>query len=160
MAPLPHCSHQRRKRLAQKFLHPESSHMNSASDYTHRTVLVVDDDDFSLELTRGILEDLGVHQVALASSAKSAIDALDCLPKSPDLLVCDLYMPDMDGFEFIGALADMGYPGKVLLCSGVSVESLGLARDVAEGMGLHLAGVHPKPLSAEVLAMVLDKNGL
>ncbi len=156
MAPRPHCSHQRRKRLAQKFLHPESRHMNSASDYTHRTVLVVDDDDFSLELTRGILEDLGVHQVALASSAKAAIDALDCLPKSPDLLVCDLYMPDMDGFEFMSALVERNYGGSLVLCSGVSIDNLILARDFGRGMGLKLLGAYQKPISISEFQRILE----
>ena len=145
-----------KKSLAQKLLHPESRIMNSASDYTHLTVLVVDDDDFSLELMRGILEDLGVHQVTLASSAKAAIDALQCQPKSPDLLVCDLYMPDMDGFDFMNALVDRNYSGSLVLCSGVSIDNLILARDFGRGMGLKLLGAYQKPISISEFQRILE----
>lgn len=130
--------------------------MNTASDFSQRMVLVVDDDDFSLELVRGVLEDLGVRQVALASSAKAAIDALDRLPKSPDLLVCDLYMPDMDGFEFMGALVDRNYSGSLILCSGVSIDNLMLARDFGQGMGLKLLGAYQKPIPISEFQRILE----
>ena len=130
--------------------------MNTASDFSQRMVLVVDDDDFSLELVRGVLEDLGVRQVALASSAKAAINTLDCLPKSPDLLVCDLYMPDMDGFEFMGALVDRNYSGSLVLCSGVSIDNLMLARDFGQGMGLKLLGAYQKPIPISEFQRILE----
>jgi CheY-like chemotaxis protein len=130
--------------------------MNTASDFSKLTVLVVDDDDFSLELVRGVLEDLGVRQVALASSAKAAINTLDCLPKSPDLLVCDLYMPDMDGFEFMGALVDRNYSGSLVLCSGVSIDNLMLARDFGQGMGLKLLGAYQKPIPISEFQRILE----
>ena len=130
--------------------------MNTAPDYTQRTVLIVDDDDFSLELMRGILEELGVRHVALASSAKAAINALAVLPKSPDLLVCDLYMPDMDGFEFMGALADINYRGSLVLCSGVSIDNLILARDFGQGMGLNLLGAYQKPIPISEFQRILE----
>ena len=95
-----------------------------------------------------------------AANGRAAMQWLRAAPGIPSLLISDIYMPDMDGFEFISALADMRYPGKVLLCSGVSVESLALARDVAEGMGVALAGVLSKPLDATTLAEILNNNGL
>lgn len=134
--------------------------MHPTATRSQTSVLIVDDDDFMRDVITETLASLGVGHIEGVANGRAAMQRLHQAQFFPSLLVSDIYMPDMDGFEFIGALADMGYPGKVLLCSGVSVESLGLARDVAEGMGLHLAGVHPKPLSAEVLAMVLDKNGL
>ncbi len=134
--------------------------MHPTATRSQTSVLIVDDDDFMRDVITETLASLGVGRIEGVANGRAAMQRLHQAQVFPSLLVSDIYMPDMDGFEFIGALADMGYPGKVLLCSGVSVESLGLARDVAEGMGLHLAGVHPKPLSAEVLAMVLDKNGL
>jgi CheY-like chemotaxis protein len=130
--------------------------MNTAPDYTQRTVLIVDDDDFSLELMRGILEELGVHHVTLACSARAAIEALAASPRSPDLLVCDLYMPDMDGFEFMGALVDKNYSGSLVLCSGVSIDNLILARDFGQGMGLNLLGAYQKPIPISEFQRILE----
>jgi CheY-like chemotaxis protein len=120
--------------------------MNTSAANADRTVLIVDDDDFSQELMRGVLEELGVRNIALASSGKSAVEALSSLPRPPDLLICDLYMPDMDGFEFMDALVKKNYKGNLVLCSGVSLENLVLARDIGKGMGLHLLGAYEKPI--------------
>lgn len=124
------------------------------------TVVVVDDDDFMRELIQESLRALGVLTVHGIASGREALQWLERTSEPPSLLVSDIYMPGMDGFEFIQALADMGYAGKVLLCSGVSLESLSLARDVADGMGLRVAGALPKPLSADALSAVLQENGL
>ena len=134
--------------------------MPASPSRSQTSVLIVDDDDFMRELIMEILEGLGVQHIESAANGRAAIQRLRQVQVFPSLLISDIYMPDMDGFEFISALADMGYPERVMLCSGVNVESLALAREVAEGLGLRLAGVYSKPLSAEILGDVLDKNGL
>jgi CheY-like chemotaxis protein len=130
--------------------------MNTALDCRQCTVLLVDDDEFSLEIMRGVLEELGVHHVTLASSARAAIEALAASPRSPDLLVCDLYMPDMDGFEFMDALVDKNYSGSLVLCSGVSIDNLILARDFGKGMGLNLLGAYQKPIPISEFQRILE----
>lgn len=127
---------------------------------SHTSVLIVDDDAFMRELLTEMLASLGVTRIDTATDGRAAMRWLQQADALPSLLISDIYMPDMDGFEFITALAELKYPGKVLLCSGVSVENLALARDVAEGLGVPLAGVLEKPLNADVLADILSKNGL
>jgi PAS domain S-box-containing protein len=62
------------------------------------TVLVVEDDPDSRDL---IERWLGAHGAQVASSP-SAPGALEMLPTvRPDVLVCDIGLPDMDGYEFI-----------------------------------------------------------
>jgi PAS domain S-box-containing protein len=62
-------------------------------------VLVVDDDQDSLDLLRMVLESAGAN-VTVASSARAAIDALDgCGPF--ELIISDIGMPEMDGYSFI-----------------------------------------------------------
>lgn len=60
------------------------------------TILVVDDQDFNLRLLEALLTPLG-HTV------KFATDGIDCLEKvqgiNPDLILLDIMMPRMDGFE-------------------------------------------------------------
>jgi len=59
-------------------------------------ILVVDDQDFNLRLLEALLTPLG-HTV------RFAIDGIDCLEKvqaeKPDLILLDIMMPRMDGFE-------------------------------------------------------------
>jgi PAS domain S-box-containing protein len=61
-------------------------------------VLAVDDDRDALRLVREILEAAGA-QVFTAESAAEALEAIDAA--RPDVLVADLGMPRMDGFELI-----------------------------------------------------------
>jgi len=64
------------------------------------TVLIVDDDGGSLRSMKGALENS--YRILLASSGKRAIDAVK--QQKPDLILLDVFMPEMDGFETYEAL--------------------------------------------------------
>lgn len=132
----------------------------STAQPTPFNVLVVDDDDFMRDLMQDVLHSLGVTHVRCMAGGREALQWLRQCPQPPSLLISDIYMPGMDGFEFIEALSSMGFTGKLLLCSGISIENLALARDVADGMGLCVAGALPKPLGADALASILKDSGL
>ncbi|OKH40500.1 hypothetical protein NIES2119_02480 [[Phormidium ambiguum] IAM M-71] len=58
-------------------------------------VLVVDDDPDSRDLVAFLLQEYGVEVIVVAS----ALEALKILTTNqPDLLLCDIGMPDMDGY--------------------------------------------------------------
>jgi CheY-like chemotaxis protein len=59
------------------------------------SILVVDDVQDVREILQALLEDLGAV-VALASDGREALDMI-----RPDVILCDLVMPRMDGFEFM-----------------------------------------------------------
>jgi CheY-like chemotaxis protein/nitrogen-specific signal transduction histidine kinase len=67
------------------------------------TVLVVDDEEANREWLQGVLEPAG-FAVTLASGGKEAID----LARSslPDLVLLDLMMPEVTGFDVVEALRD------------------------------------------------------
>jgi CheY-like chemotaxis protein len=71
-------------------------------------ILVVDDDDSLRELLRMHLASAG-YEVSTAADAISA--GYMVLRSPPDLILSDVNMPHMDGFEFIAALkADKSLP--------------------------------------------------
>jgi CheY-like chemotaxis protein len=62
------------------------------------TVLVVDDEKDARRLVKRVLEEFG----AAVSMAGSAAEAFDLLPLvKPDVLVSDIGMPEMDGYELL-----------------------------------------------------------
>lgn len=72
------------------------------------TILVVDDDESICELLRLHLSSAG-YDVHVARDAIAA--GYLVLRQIPDLIITDVSMPHMDGFEFIAALkADKGLP--------------------------------------------------
>jgi PAS domain S-box-containing protein len=68
-------------------------------------VLVVDDDRDALNMLQEMLEAAGA-QVWVADSASSALETIESL--HPDVLVADLGMPRMDGFELISRVRQSG----------------------------------------------------
>src|ERR1017187_6424206 len=67
-------------------------------DCMHHTILVVDDDPPIRNLCRLTLEESG-YLVSEATNGKNALAAIE--ETDFDLIVLDLAMPDMDGFEFL-----------------------------------------------------------
>lgn len=69
----------------------------------HRRVLVVEDDPDIRQMFRRMLE-REYWQVAEAENGRLGLDAL--CQQQPDLILLDLMMPEMDGFQFIAAVRE------------------------------------------------------
>ncbi len=65
-------------------------------DMTDSTVLVVDDNEQNLELLVAYLEDIKCQTIPAGAGAQALEIARD---KSPDLILLDVMMPKMSGFE-------------------------------------------------------------
>ncbi|MCU0551172.1 MAG: response regulator [Leptolyngbya sp. Prado105] len=67
-------------------------------------ILIVDDDPDTRDLLQFMLEDEGAI-VSVAHNAKAALSLLE--KQLPRLLVSDVAMPEMDGFELIGRVREL-----------------------------------------------------
>jgi CheY-like chemotaxis protein len=131
--------------------------MNTAPLATQSpTVLVIDDDDFSQEVISAMLKTQGIDRVQCVGNGREALHLMAEQPALPDYLICDIFMPDMDGIEFVGQLVSLRYPGSLILMSGGSAEMLGIAKTVAEINGLKVLGALRKPLSMAELAQAMS----
>jgi CheY-like chemotaxis protein len=107
-------------------------------------VLLVDDDDIFRNFVREALEELGKIEVQEANDGNKARHLLRTSAEKPDLIVCDVFMPDMDGMEFLDFLVGHGYRGKLTMVSGGDASILDVARTFAVQSGLQLIGAFPK----------------
>jgi CheY-like chemotaxis protein len=121
------------------------------------TVLIVDDDSFSHKLVTAMLAKLGVSDVHTAINGRLGLRTLAQLPQPPDLLICDVFMPDMDGIEFLAELSKVGYQGGIILVSGQDISMMGIAQQVAVADGLKVLGAYTKPVPLQILAESLAR---
>lgn len=89
-----------------------------------RVVLVVDDEPFVLDVTAQMLEDLGCNVVTAGSGG----EALEMLSDNRhiEILITDLNMPGMDGYELAERAARLRPDLQILLLSGREGDGHGL----------------------------------
>ncbi len=111
--------------------------------------LVVDDDDRLRETLVAVLESAGY----VAASAASGAEALDRLPElRPDIILLDMLMPGIDGFEFLARLrADPTWSQVAILIASALGSTLVRAIDKQAAETLRIVGVLPKPVDIDVL---------
>ncbi|HUI91292.1 MAG TPA: response regulator [Chitinivibrionales bacterium] len=89
--------------------------MASLPNEADRRILIVDDEADVLDFLKIYLESLG-WKTTLASSTAEAFSQLE--QGSFFLILTDIAMPDMDGYEFIGKLREKGVASQVVLMTG------------------------------------------
>ncbi|MEM7354791.1 MAG: response regulator [Acidobacteriota bacterium] len=82
-------------------------------------ILVVDDEDLVLEVTREILESRGI-EVLTAAGGKEALAIFDQRRGEIAAVVLDMTMPEMDGEEVFRQLRQLDPEARVILMSGYS----------------------------------------
>jgi DNA-binding NarL/FixJ family response regulator len=116
-------------------------------------VLLLDDDRYMLDLLAEMVAAHGPHQVQCETSSRHVLQLLR--EDAPDLLICDLGLPDLDGIELLRLVAGQGYDGSVVLLSGLDVGVLQAAERLVQSQGLALLGACAKPLAPERLGRLL-----
>lgn len=85
-------------------LRDQPSYTRDGSDTARKDVLVVDDEPYLCDLIADVLEAEG-HTARKASHGLEALERVR--EHKPDLILLDLMMPIMDGWEFVQALRAM-----------------------------------------------------
>ena len=128
-------------------------------------ILVVDDDADVREAVEEILRAEG-YETRGAANGKEALEALESGDERPDLILLDLMMPIMDGWDFLFWLderEDLRSTPVAIISAHPSIQR---AFDIARGRGgaphlrLHGGNRHllPKPLSVLRLLSVVQET--
>jgi two-component system cell cycle sensor histidine kinase/response regulator CckA len=108
-------------------------------------ILVVDDEESILEITKGALESFG-YRVLTAGDGVEAIGTYAMRKDEISAVITDLMMPVMDGPATIRALLKLNPLAKIIACSGVMADA-NIHEATRAGAKLFL----PKPFTTEKL---------
>ncbi|MDO8772610.1 MAG: EAL domain-containing response regulator [Burkholderiaceae bacterium] len=120
-------------------------------------ILLLDDEPFMLKLLSHMLAKLGFPQVTTCGSGHAALEWVDSPNCAPDLILCDLNMPEMDGVEFVRKLVEHQYAGSLILVSGEDERVLQSTEKLVQAHQITVLGHLHKPVSPAGLAALLEK---
>jgi len=134
---------------------PQSSKSTAGQ---REVILLVDDEEMMVDMTRQILERLGFDVVAKTSS----IEALEAFQEGPDefdLVITDQVMPNMIGTQLARNLICIRPDIPVILCSGFPEN---ISPEELKSIGIKEFIMKPisKPEMAKIIRAVLDKNSV
>jgi CheY-like chemotaxis protein len=124
--------------------------IESAGQRGSGTILVVDDEDVVRKIAKSTLERAG-YTVLLAERGQAAIDLLKTAGEQVSLVLLDMTMPGLNGYETFLQLKRVRPTVKVLLSSGYN-ELEATRRFSGEG----LAGFIQKPYTAGTLSKTVN----
>lgn len=88
---------------------------DTKAETPYRQVMIVDDDPISNLITEKQLYRSGLtRKIQSFTDACEALSAMQKEHLRPDLLLLDLYMPGLDGWEFLERLASIGLPPRCI----------------------------------------------
>jgi CheY-like chemotaxis protein len=107
-------------------------------------VLVVDDEPHNINVVRFVLEFHKAH----VESCNSGRKCLELLERSgnPDLVLLDIQMPEMDGFQVLNAIRSNPKTRDLLV---IAVTALAMPYDYDRGMAAGFDGYITKPVNVE-----------
>jgi DNA-binding NtrC family response regulator len=114
-------------------------------------ILIVDDEPDIRELIRDILEDEG-YRVTMARDGEAARAAWSA--EKPDLVLLDIWMPDVDGISLLKEWAGDGTPA----CPVVMISGHGTVETAVEATRLGASDFIQKPLSLAKLLATVSKT--
>lgn len=118
-------------------------------------VLLIDDDDFTLDVVELMLEQLGIARVDRASDGAEGVRKLHDATHPFDVVLCDLQMEGMDGIEVLRHLGEAHRPPALILLSGSDERLLTSVSALGRRQGLNVLAALRKPLTAEALSAAL-----
>lgn len=134
-------------------------------------VLLVDDDAFLLAMMVEILNDMQVASIQIAHSGQEGLAVYRSSAQQPNLIVCDLCMPELGGMEFLGQLAKERADADIFIISGHNRTPpddpnwglatydgpvLHLAEKMARLQGLRVRGTFEKPITRDTMLNMMQ----
>jgi DNA-binding NarL/FixJ family response regulator len=113
------------------------------------TLMIVDDHRSFRDAARRVLENAGFEIVGEAADGESALDAIPGL--RPDVVLLDVQLPGIDGFEVATRLTERGGGPLIVMTSSREATHFGALVEQSGARGF----IHKADLSGPAIAAVL-----
>ena len=114
-------------------------------------ILVIEDNPENLELMLYLLRASGYH----VSSARDGVEGLAAVQGNrPDLIICDVHMPCMDGF---GVIARLKNDAELRTIPVIAVTALAMVGDADRVLNAGFDGYLSKPIDPELVVDLVKK---
>ncbi|HEY9709688.1 MAG TPA: response regulator, partial [Oculatellaceae cyanobacterium] len=115
-------------------------------------LLLVDDEPGIRESLKEYLQEVGDFTVEVASNANEAWQMLQ--QKTPDLVISDIMMPQVDGYEFLKQLRD---DPRFESLPVVFLTARGMTSDRIQGYKAGCDAYLPKPFDCDELVVIVER---
>ncbi|MFL5734791.1 MAG: response regulator [Chloroflexia bacterium] len=115
-------------------------------------VLIAEDEPDNREIMRAVVEDMLGYKVVAASDGATAVRL--ALEVRPSVILMDLMMPVLDGFEAIRQLKSNTATASI---SVIAITALGRTTDRQRAFDLGAEGYVSKPFDLDVLAATVQR---
>ena len=123
-----------------------------------QNILLVDDDEFAVELLLEQMTQLGFTSIRHAANGADALKLIDENRHFFDFILCDLNMPTMDGIELLRHLTQREFEGGVVLMAEGNAHLLESVESLGRLHALRMLGTLRKPVSVQALWKVLGHH--
>lgn len=117
-----------------------------------KTLLLIEDDTVLRETTAEILE-LEDYKVVVAANGKRGIEQAKIM--LPDLIICDIMMPELDGYDVFRLLSEDEKTKKIPF---IFMSAKTEMKDVRKGMDLGADDYLTKPVEEELLLSAIESR--
>lgn len=123
----------------------------------HLKILMVEDNDFNQFIARAILNNAGYETIDEATNGKEAIQAMEA--NEYDIVLMDIYMPEMSGVEATRVIRDPSSPVKNHTLPILALSANAFQEDIQaylqSGMNAHVAKpIDPEELDRKIMELV------
>ncbi len=125
-------------------------------EFAALNVMVIEDEAFTQEVVSNILQTFGVNSVIVCENGADALTRLAGAEAKIDIAVCDIEMPEMNGYEFVRKVRFGAVPGykdlPVIMLTGKDTD-----KNVQSARIHKIDGFLVKPAKAEPLKAAIRR---
>lgn len=126
--------------------------MKETSVKEHKRLLLIDDDPNLILLVKDYLEFRG-YEVITAENGREALEVLE--NDVPDMIVCDVMMPEMDGYDFVSNIREDERTSWIPV---LFLSAKGQAQDRVKGLNVGADVYMVKPFEPEELVAQVEAS--